>query len=717
MRIHAITLALMLILSLQNLKGQGSDHTLKLGLADKESVLKDKDYYIWGGSPIKGDDGLYHLFYSRWKKEYGFLAWVTHSEIAHAVSKRKEGPYEFSDLSLPPRGSGFWDGLNTHNPTIHKFGNSYYLYYTGNTGDGKNMKKSLNATHRNNQRIGVAVSQSPYGPWQRFDSPLIDVSADSLAHDAKMIANPSVTQMPDGRFLMVYKAVGKRKGGIWGGPVVHLCAIGDSPTGPFVKHTTPIFTANGSDFPAEDPYIWCQDSVFYAIVKDMHGSFTNRGRSLALFYSNDGINWKPTQNTLVAVPEIAWNDGSKTKLAHLERPQLLIEDGVPTMLFLAADAMDDYSVNDDGLSFNVHVPILNSCADSLSYIGNDFPMSEMVGLVPNENALIDPEWNIWCGSVVEGYDGKYHLFYSRWPKTSGHESWISHSEIAYAVANQPEGPYETVNVALGFIDNKRWDGCMAHNPYVIKHGGKYYLYYIATKGEHLDSAQKLVPYGEEWWTRRNTQRIGVAVADSPAGPWQHFDTPVLSNSSDSTAFDALMVSNPAVCVGRDGKIVMLYKAVSKNSTISGGKVRFSVAFADKPTGPFIKTNIQIFLPQDTNARMVAEDPFIWYDKKVDRYFAIVRDVVRQFTGQDSGGLALMESGDAIDWHPVRHPKVLPPKIYYTDGTFYDANKNSFERPFLLFDKDGKPKILFGACGIDADGVRRAHSFNMRIPLH
>ena len=108
----------------------------------------------------------------------------------------------------------FWDGLNTHNPTIHFYEGKYYLYYTGNTGDGVNMKKGLNPTHRNNQRIGVAVSESPYGPWKRFDTPLIDVSKDTAAYDALMVANPSVTRMHDGRYLMVYKAVAKKRRGV-----------------------------------------------------------------------------------------------------------------------------------------------------------------------------------------------------------------------------------------------------------------------------------------------------------------------------------------------------------------------------------------------------------------------------------------------------------------------------------------------------------------------
>ena len=108
--------------------------------------------------------------------------------------------------------------------------------------------------------------------------------------------------------------------------------------------------------------------------------------------------------------------------------------------------------------------------------------------------------------------------------------------------------------------------------------------------------------------------------------------------------------------------------------------------------------------------------FVWYDKKCDRYYAIVRDVVRQFTGKDSGGLALMESDDAINWRPTLHPKVLPSVLYWVDGTTYDANKLSFERPFLFFDEDGVPQMLLGTFSVNNHGIRREHSFNGRVPL-
>jgi hypothetical protein len=335
---------------------KAEQYRLELQAADKTSILESPEYYTWGGSPIRDQKGTYHLYYSRWKKSYGFLAWVTHSEVAHATSKNPLGPYKFHDLALPARGAKFWDGMNTHNPTIHYFNGKYYLYYTGNTGDTDESKTKLNLSHRNNQRIGVAVAKSPYGPWKRFNKPLIDVSPNDSAYDALMTANPSLTKMKDGKYLMVYKAVAKKRPGVWGGPVVHLCAVADSPIGPFVKHTSPIFTAPGFDFPAEDPYIWCQDGNYYAIVKDMKGSFTHAGRSLALFYSEDGLTWKPTTNCLITTPEIHWKDGTASKLKHLERPQLLFEKNRPVALFLAADSLGDYS-KEEGTSFNVHIAL------------------------------------------------------------------------------------------------------------------------------------------------------------------------------------------------------------------------------------------------------------------------------------------------------------------------------------------------------------------------
>ncbi len=308
-------------------------------------------FYIWGGSLVKSHfDEKYHLYYSRWPRKLGMNAWVTHSEVAHAVSDSPFGPFEFKNVALPARGENYWDGLVTHNPNIHFFNEKYFLYYMGNTGNGKAVPNELNWEHRNNQRIGVAVSDNPNGPWHRLNKPLIDVSPDSLAHDALMVSNPTVTKTPDNRYILIYKAVAKKGKMPFGGPVVHLAAISDKPDGPFRKQMNPIFTARDFEFPAEDPYIWYEDSTCYAIVKDMSGAFTNAGRSLALFCSDDGLNWEKAKHPLVSKLEIHWENGLKQKVHALERPQLYFENGKLVAMLCAVNETLDHS-------YNIQIPL------------------------------------------------------------------------------------------------------------------------------------------------------------------------------------------------------------------------------------------------------------------------------------------------------------------------------------------------------------------------
>lgn len=315
----------------------------------KTARFIDNEWFIWGGSLVKSEkDGTYHLYYSRWPKELGMSAWVTHSEIAHAVSDSPFGPFTFKDVSLPFRGREFWDGAVTHNPTIHFFKGKYYLYYMGTTGSPEAENQYWE--HRNKQQIGVAIADNPGGPWKRFDKPIISVSSDAMAHDALLVSNPSVTEMPDGRFLMVYKAAAKKLPMPMSGPVVHLTAIANNPSGPFEKQMQPVFTAKDSKFPAEDPFVWFDKNCYYAIVKDMHGAFTDAGRSLVLFYSLNGLDWELAEHPLVSKLEIHWQGDSVQKVMALERPQLFLEDGKPMALLCAVNETKEHS-------FNVQIPL------------------------------------------------------------------------------------------------------------------------------------------------------------------------------------------------------------------------------------------------------------------------------------------------------------------------------------------------------------------------
>lgn len=326
--------------------------------------------------------------------------------------------------------------------------------------------------------------------------------------------------------------------------------------------------------------------------------------------------------------------------------------------------------------------------------------------------LADPAWHIWCGAPIRGDDGKYHLLYSRWPVKGGfHPGWALRSEIAYAVAERPLGPYRFVNVALPArgvnpaTGEKFWDGDVTQQPNILRHpNGKFYLFYIGNYGD-----------GKSYPLHRNRQRIGVAVADSPTGPWCRFDHPIIDVSAEPTAFDSLCVTNPAAAVRPDGGILLIYKAVQiLAGKPMGGNVRFGAAIAAKPEGPYVKNPGRIFEPESpttTEQWMFAEDPFVWFSARDgQRYYAVTRDVVGEFTGA-KGGLALFQSEDGLKWRPADRAKVLGAKFAWTDGTM---SNSQLEKPALLFDDHGEPIALFGA----TDGYRKdGHaSFNVHLPL-
>lgn len=338
----------------------------------------------------------------------------------------------------------------------------------------------------------------------------------------------------------------------------------------------------------------------------------------------------------------------------------------------------------------------------------DLDLGSRVKPLPAANRFSVPGYFVWCGAPVKGPDGKYHLFYSRWPVNVGFApGWAIHSEIAYAVSDKAAGPYQQVNVALPArginpaTGKKFWDGDVTHNANAFFHHGKYYIYYMGNYGD-----------GKNYPMHRNHQRIGVASASNPAGPWKRLDQPIVDITDDKKSFDSLCVTNPAACLRPDGGVVLVYKAVQTiEGKEMGGNVRYGVALADTPAGPYIKTPGKIFEAEKPGKHwMVAEDPFIWFSKKYgNRYYAASRDVVGTFTGS-AGGICLFQSEDGLTWKPAPKPKILESNFALEGGGKSNSN---IERPALLIEGD-EPTHLFGA----TDGYKKNGkiSTNVQIPL-
>jgi hypothetical protein len=299
---------------------------------------------VWCPSIVRDDSGLYHLFYSRWPEAEGFEAWATHSEIARATGTSLDGPFTFAGPVLRKEvGDPSWDRHGFHNVTVKNFQGKYYLYYTGQHGNGEWWD------HRNHQRIGVAVADAPEGPWQRFDRPVLDVTPG--AWDCHMVANPTVTETPDGRYLMIYKGVGEGPMP-FGGRVLHGAAWADSPTGPFIKDPKPLFDESGVKFGFEDPFIWREGNGYFCIIKDMAGHVSPSGESsLLLMRSPDGIHWERGEPFLVQGKSLRWADGTTRSYDRLERPSIFWDEKSQALSLLVAVK----PANERELSFTLRI--------------------------------------------------------------------------------------------------------------------------------------------------------------------------------------------------------------------------------------------------------------------------------------------------------------------------------------------------------------------------
>jgi len=303
----------------QNLKGVGR-------------ILEDPDYNVWGCSPIQGPDGKVHVFYSRWRNQAGHAGWISCCEIAHAVADRAEGPYTTLDVALAPRGGDWWDSMTCHNPTIHKVGEKYVLFYMG-TSDGTVYTK----------RVGMATADSLNGPWKRCDQPIIDPDPDPKAWNSICTSNPAFVPHPNGELWLYYKSwsivdweydaehgdggrtnrqYGLTKATNLDGPWEK---VGE---GPMIdlRHV-------GKNAQSEDAYIWIEDGMFKMVMRDM--GYWNHEYGL-FFESEDGIRWSN--------PQIAYRNSSHyfkeaanglDREGRFERPQLLLKDGKPEYLFTA----------------------------------------------------------------------------------------------------------------------------------------------------------------------------------------------------------------------------------------------------------------------------------------------------------------------------------------------------------------------------------------------
>ena len=294
-------------------------------------ALEMDGYYVWCNSPIMGDDGKVHVFFSRWIAKKGMGGWINGSEICRAVGDDPEGPFDYVETILAPR-QGYFDATTCHNPSIKKVDGKWALFYMGNS-NGKTATK----------RIGLALADSLNGPWKRPDKPLLE-AGEQGTWDDHCTTNPAFIKHSNGKYWLYYKSWNTKDYETDAGPIKgnrkYGLAIADKLEGPYTKYAgNPLidFSSRGNNTQLEDAFIWRDKKGFNMLARDM-GWFNHEDG--IIMASKDGLKWP--------APKIAYYGAEHyniqqppapphlKKYGRFERPQILFVNNKPAYLFTAA---------------------------------------------------------------------------------------------------------------------------------------------------------------------------------------------------------------------------------------------------------------------------------------------------------------------------------------------------------------------------------------------
>jgi hypothetical protein len=276
--------------------------TATVGPRDLKNGLEDpkmKQWNYWDGKIIKGKDGKYHMFGSRWEQARGHNAWWE-SKAIHAVSNNLLGPYVDKGLCWP----GNEDGKG-HNVTALELPDGRYAI--------------------------VFVSNSLNGPWK----PLGQITVQD--NPKWRASNEIILARPDGRFEMFGRA-----------GVVMISDKGI--LGPYVAQGPKIYP-DIKDFPQhdlqnlEDPTLWYSGGLYHITVNNWSD------KKAYHITSKDGIHdW--TYRGLAYEPGkdfIRYTDGTVNHWTKLERPSVYIENGHVAAITLAViDVEKEQQNGNDG---------------------------------------------------------------------------------------------------------------------------------------------------------------------------------------------------------------------------------------------------------------------------------------------------------------------------------------------------------------------------------
>lgn len=177
----------------------------------------------------------------------------------------------------------------------------------------------------------------------------------------------------------------------------------------------------------------------------------------------------------------------------------------------------------------------------------------------------------------------YYVWYSKGPISPGYDA-----TVWYATSTDGK-TWSEKGIALSKGKPGTWEGESVFTPNILVAEGKYWLFYTGVSRKFKQ------PYNPD-------SKIGIAVSNSPDGPWKRLPTnPALTNSDNPEDFDSHLVDDACLIV-KDGRYWFYYKGRQLGKSPS--ETKMGVAIAEYPQGPYIKHEANPVIPGN-------HEVFVW----------------------------------------------------------------------------------------------------------
>ncbi len=608
---------------------------------DPTTVLRiNATYYVWytRRQTAKGRDPSNKPPQHEQRWDVPVYDWDL-AEIWYATSK--DGfHWEEQGLAVSRGPKDAYDGRSVFTPDVLMAKGRFYLYY---------QAVDYPYRHRTRNTIGMSWAESPDGPWHRAESPVLspgeagewfgDDDSDEVsrygAWDSHKVHDPFIL-VRNGQYWLYYKGqpmgwtTRYAQGIAWG------VALADEPEGPFLKsplnpvtnsgHETCLFPYGegvlaicGHDGPEKDTIQYAADGLNFEVVAHVTLPPLAAGPFAPDSYSNTqdgkGVTWglshiapeemkrgnsyivrfdcnlrRDTERpgyrgTNMRYPEevhfsadLALNDANMRELVYDNEPERPAETRPTTAMSAATKRV-----------YDIYGPYKDQQSDFFSA----FKYSR-ISEIGKEAGVTrrDPSKVIKVGDT-------YHVWYSQ------RQTRATWKGIEYASATRPAWAWDMAEIGYATSkDGFHWrehgiavprgepgsyDDRSVFTPDILEHDGKYYLYYQVIQGV---------------WKHRSVHQIGMAWAESPAGPWTKLEQPILTpgrrgrfigDADDANAVDSYgdwdshKLHDPYILKYR-GQFWLFYKGVQFARTYRHDLgIGWGVAIADDPRGPFIKS--------------------------------------------------------------------------------------------------------------------------------